>query len=108
VRENEKILGDLAKDFDFSQKPRPPVLLPQRPIPGVTMAAEVRATVGLVKPDELGVVVTRAPGSLVYLEGQQLGVGLSKPSGVHEGDHVELWLRQDRNGNWTAERVSVS
>ena len=107
VRENVKILGDLANDFDFSQKPRPPVLLPQRPIPGVTTAAEVRATVGLVTPDELGVVVTKAPGSLVYLEGQQLGVGLLRPaSSVDEGDHVELWLRQDRNGNWTAERVS--
>jgi phospholipase C len=28
VRENAKILGDLAKDFDFRQKPRRPFLLP--------------------------------------------------------------------------------
>jgi phospholipase C len=28
VRENVKILGDLTNDFDFSQRPRPPQLLP--------------------------------------------------------------------------------
>jgi phospholipase C len=31
VRENERILGDLVKDFDFRQKPRRPVLLPLHP-----------------------------------------------------------------------------
>jgi len=31
VRENMAILGDLALDFDFAQKPRPPMLLPVHP-----------------------------------------------------------------------------
>jgi phospholipase C len=31
VRENASILGDLAKDFDFTQAPRAPVVLPVRP-----------------------------------------------------------------------------
>ncbi|HKB93741.1 MAG TPA: alkaline phosphatase family protein [Gaiellaceae bacterium] len=31
VRENAAILGNLVKDFDFSQKPRPPLLLPLHP-----------------------------------------------------------------------------
>ena len=31
VRENAAILGDLARDFDFSQKPRPPLVLPLHP-----------------------------------------------------------------------------
>jgi phospholipase C len=34
VRENAKVLGDLANDFDFSQSPRPPVVLPVKPNPG--------------------------------------------------------------------------
>ena len=34
VREDEKILGDLISDFDFSQPPRPPVLLSTHPAPG--------------------------------------------------------------------------
>jgi phospholipase C len=31
VRENAKIMGNLARDFDFDQKPRPPLLLPLHP-----------------------------------------------------------------------------
>jgi phospholipase C len=31
VRENARVLGNLAKDFDFSQKPRPPLILPLHP-----------------------------------------------------------------------------
>ena len=31
VRENEKILGNLENDFDFSQSPRPPLVLPVHP-----------------------------------------------------------------------------
>ena len=31
VRENEPLLGDLVKDFDFSQTPRPPMVLPPYP-----------------------------------------------------------------------------
>ncbi len=34
VRENASILGDLRNDFDFSQAPRPPMLLPEHPQPG--------------------------------------------------------------------------
>ncbi len=34
VRENAPILGDLLKDFDFSQTPRPPLVLPVNPPPG--------------------------------------------------------------------------
>jgi phospholipase C len=31
VRENAPVLGNLVQDFDFAQKPRPPLLLPERP-----------------------------------------------------------------------------
>jgi phospholipase C len=31
VREDERILGDLTRDFDFSQAPRPPLILPGNP-----------------------------------------------------------------------------
>ncbi len=34
VRENAPQLGDLMSDFDFSQSPRPPVVLPTNPPPG--------------------------------------------------------------------------
>jgi hypothetical protein len=31
VRENAKILGNLLADFNFKQKPRPPLILPEHP-----------------------------------------------------------------------------
>jgi phospholipase C len=31
VRETVPQLGDLANDFDFNQRPRPPLILPLRP-----------------------------------------------------------------------------
>ncbi len=34
VRENNRILGDLATEFDFNQTPLPPLLLPEYPPPG--------------------------------------------------------------------------
>ncbi|HLY48977.1 MAG TPA: alkaline phosphatase family protein [Solirubrobacteraceae bacterium] len=34
VREASPFLGDLLKDFNFSQKPRPPIILPVHPAPG--------------------------------------------------------------------------
>ncbi len=34
VRENAAILGDLQNDLDFSQPPRPPLILPVKPTPG--------------------------------------------------------------------------
>ena len=34
VREDAAILGNLLADFDFSQPPRPPVLLSTSPAPG--------------------------------------------------------------------------
>jgi hypothetical protein len=33
VRENSSVLGDLTRDFDFSQAPTPPFLLPTHPAP---------------------------------------------------------------------------
>ena len=34
VRENAPQLGNLLNDFDFSQSPRPPLVLPVHPQPG--------------------------------------------------------------------------
>jgi phospholipase C len=34
VRETQPILGDLRNDFDFTQAPRAPLILPLRPPPG--------------------------------------------------------------------------
>jgi phospholipase C len=36
VRENKGLLGDLTRDFDFTQAPRPPMLLPVNPVTTLT------------------------------------------------------------------------
>jgi phospholipase C len=46
VRENEKILGNLVNDFDFTQPPHPPVVLPVHPkttLTGTPSASQVPA-----------------------------------------------------------------
>ncbi|HYB90258.1 MAG TPA: alkaline phosphatase family protein [Candidatus Binataceae bacterium] len=39
VRENVPLLGDLRQDFDFTQAPRPPLLLPEKPVTALIAAA---------------------------------------------------------------------
>jgi phospholipase C len=51
VREDQPILGDLSSEFDFSQSPRPPVILPVHPVTTLTATVpfhpvKPRATAG--------------------------------------------------------------
>lgn len=39
VREDNPILGNLIEDFDFSQAPRPPLVLPLNPLPGAASSS---------------------------------------------------------------------
>ncbi len=43
VRENARTLGNLVHDFDFAQRPRPPVLLAPHPLPLSTWPPPQRA-----------------------------------------------------------------
>jgi len=43
VRENLQVLGDLARDFDFNQAPRPPLILPIHPQTTLTGTPTARA-----------------------------------------------------------------
>jgi phospholipase C len=49
VRENEKVLGNLTKDFDFSAQPRAPVLLPVGPGEEVRAPDATTAATGAVQ-----------------------------------------------------------
>src|SRR3989442_5798149 len=44
VRENVAILGDLAADFDFTQPPRPPLILPVHPRTTLINTPQANAT----------------------------------------------------------------
>ncbi len=68
VRESASILGNLATDFDFNQRPRPPMLLPLHPKPGPA------STMG-----------SRAPSS-----GCGSDLALRAPRTVHAGKRTRL------------------
>ena len=44
VRENVGMLGDLSADFDFTQAPRPPFLLPAPALASLVPALVIRST----------------------------------------------------------------
>ena len=48
VRENAPVLGDLTADFDFTQAPRPPVLLPQLQVPPIVPLAKGQYVSGAI------------------------------------------------------------
>ncbi len=57
MRESVPILGNLARDFDFGQRPRPPLLLPLHPPPGPPSAMGAKALASRCGSD-LGVTVS--------------------------------------------------
>src|SRR5262249_12940789 len=83
VRENASILGDLTSDFDFTQTPRAPLVLPQQavaPVPGKAKGDWVLGTITQVSSGLIKIQVSstdRAAGSLL---GKQIPILI--PSGT--------------------------
>ena len=64
VRENKGILGNLTSDFDFTQTPRPPVLLPVHPITTLAPSVPFSPVTPAVTPGNGQATLTwRAPSS---------------------------------------------
>ncbi len=83
MRENAPQLGDLSADFDFTQPPRPPEILPVRPptdliLPSARAAATGRSLAlprrGPLRAFELRVIANRLGMTPANLRGQ-LGSG---------------------------------
>ena len=74
VRENEPILGNLAADFNFRQKPRSPLILPQYPLPTPAPAGGmyIAGTSTALGSGSLTVQVTATGPHDTNLEGQTL------------------------------------
>ena len=80
VRENVRILGNLIKDFDFSQPPRRPLILPEHPVPAATPPAVGRYVAGAltaVSPTTVTLQVTATGPRDTNLQGQVLTVALT-------------------------------
>ncbi len=117
VRENVAILGNLAADFDFKQKPRPPLILPQYPLPDAISAATggkyIAGTIMAVSPHSLTVQVTTTGPHDTNLAGEQLTIVVdgattitvngarTQLGALHDGDVVSLRIRAV-DGSYTA------
>ncbi|HEV2590640.1 MAG TPA: alkaline phosphatase family protein [Gaiellaceae bacterium] len=80
VRENVRILGNLTKDFDFSQPPRRPLILPEYPVPAATPPPVGRYVAGAltaVSPTTVTLQVTATGPHDTNLQGQALTVALT-------------------------------
>ena len=126
VREDAKILGNLVADFDFHQKPRPPLILPQRPVPqtGATTPAPpakgmyVAGTITALTGSSLRVQVTATGPHDKNLQGQALAVAITsastilvngssaQASSLRIGDSASLRIRRSAGG-CVALRISV-
>jgi phospholipase C len=92
VRENARILGDLAKDFNFEQAPRAPMILPQHevaPIPGNVSGDYVIATIEPGSSQQLVKLQVSSTGKNdVGLLGRQINVDIPPGLPIYFGGRV--------------------
>ena len=122
VRENVKILGNLVNDFDFNQKPRRPLLLPQYPVQTATPAAGGMYIAGAITAVGSGVVTVQVTATGTHdanLEGQTLAIAITpsttilingksgQAGGLLTGDSVSLRIRKT-SGGYAANQISAT
>jgi phospholipase C len=113
VRENAAILGDLTKDFDFRQQPRPPLILPEYPLtpaPPAAAGVYVAGAITALTPTSITLQVTTTGPHGTNLEGQTLAVSITPQTTIlvrgasaavaqlHVGDAVALRIRNTAGG----------
>jgi phospholipase C len=120
VRESEAILGDLTADFDFKQKPRSPLILPQHSVAPTPPAAGkfVAGPITALDSSALSVQVISTGPRDTNLQGQTLIVAITPAttilisgrradaSSLRVGDVASLRIR-GKPGSYTANRITV-
>jgi phospholipase C len=114
VRENASILGDLANEFDFTQAPRPPMLL--LPYPQTDLVENI-IPMGIAAPntsDLSGIVFNSAVASEFGVAGQTIYLDLHHDGQFDPGDPFTTtdptgtYLFQDvLPGNYTVREVTA-
>jgi phospholipase C len=121
VRENQPILGNLTNDFDFNQKPRPPLILRQYPLipaPAPITGMYIAGTITNLTPTSLTVQVTATGPHDTNLQGQTLTITITattsilingqpgQASSLHTSESVSLHIRKN-DGSYTANQISA-
>jgi hypothetical protein len=116
VRENEPILGNIARDFNFNQKPRRPLILPEYPL---TVGNHAGGTITAVAPDSVTVHVTWAGPLISGLQGHMLKVPVDAAlqllvdgrhvgiASLRAGDAVELVVAPTGGGTYSTKQLSA-
>jgi phospholipase C len=119
VRENNRILGNLARDFDFRQKPRKPLILPQRPVRALRLGLYVKGTITVLAHGSVTLHVTATGLRDTNLQGQTILVRvtatttvlrngqLSDPSALEPGATISARIATAR-GLYTATQINVA
>jgi hypothetical protein len=121
VRENARILGDLARDFNFDQAPRPPMILPQHevaPIPGKVSGDYVIGTIEPGSSQQLIKLQVSSTGKNdVFLLGRQILVDIPPDLPIYfggrivsnrklaVGDPVIAVIVNEGTGHWLAREI---
>jgi hypothetical protein len=122
VRENAPILGNLVHDFDFRQKPRPPLILRQYPVSALPTAAGgyLAGTISALRRGSITLQVTSTGRRDATLEGRLLRITVARSARVtlddaavrlgalEVGDSAELRVRRTAATGLRALTVSAS
>ncbi len=121
VRENAAILGNLTADFNFNQKPRAPLLLPEYPLSAAAAPASGRYVAGSITAltaDSLTLQVTATGPHDTDLQGQTLVVAITptttilinnepgQATGLQNGEAVSLRIKNSA-GSYSANQISA-
>jgi phospholipase C len=121
VRENAPILGNLVADFNFKQKPRRPLILPQHPVPGLAPVTGkyVAGAITSLGPSSITVQVTSTGPRDTDLMGQTLTIAITpetvivvngqtaSSSELRSGDAVALRVVKSPTG-YTANSITAT
>jgi phospholipase C len=122
VRENAAILGNLVHDFDFRQKPRPPLILRQYPVSALPTATGeyLAGTISALHAGSLTLQVTTTGRRDASLEGRLLRIGVGRSTRLtlddatvrlpklEIGDSVELRVARTAAARLRALTVAAS
>jgi phospholipase C len=111
VRESAPILGNLAADFNFRQKLRPPLILRQQPVPAAPASGMyIAGTVTALGAGTINVQVTATGPYDTNLQGRTLTIAVtaSQAANLHAGQSVTLRITRRADGSYTANQINAT
>ena len=121
VRENAAILGNLTTDFNFNQKPRSPLILPEYPLQPAAAPVQGKYIAGTITSLGTGSITVQVTGTGQHdtdLQGQTLSIALTptttilinnqpgQAASLQTGEPVTLHIKNTAGG-YSANQISA-